>query len=130
MEENLKSGYGDSKDLGEGDRKIWNQVDEWFAKLDTNNDGHLDIAEVKPYVEEYLKKEFEIEPSDALIQDTFADLAADGGNVTKQGLHDHIAASAGVVKEAKPRKSAKGKQPVKKLTSKLDQRQVQKLPSV
>ena len=36
---------------GEEDLDIGKQVDEWFEKLDTDNDGCLNIKDIKPYVE-------------------------------------------------------------------------------
>ena len=43
--------------------EIGKQVDEWFEKLDTDNDGCLEIKDIKPYVEEYLRKKFDMEAS-------------------------------------------------------------------
>ena len=63
-----------------------------------DNNGFLDIVEIKPYIEQYLKKEFEVEASKGLIQDTFADISVDGVNVTKQGLYDHIMTVSDVMK--------------------------------
>ena len=37
--------------MREGDQKIWKQVEIWFAQLDTNNNGFLDVVEIKPYME-------------------------------------------------------------------------------
>ena len=48
---------------GDEDLEIGKQVDEWFEKLDSNNDGCLDIKDIKPYVEEYLREKFDMEAS-------------------------------------------------------------------
>ena len=37
-----------------------------------------------------MKKEFDIEGSEEMIDSTFLDLSFDGKNVTKQALYDHI----------------------------------------
>ena len=95
--------------MREGDPRVWKQVDNWFALLDLDNNGYLDRKEVKPYIEEYLKREFSIEPSKALVQDTFSDIASDGKNVSKQGIYDHIMAVKSAFEEAEKVESQKKK---------------------
>ena len=128
--DNFNSVRSSTKKVREGDPKIWKQVDNWFAQLDLDNNGYLDKKEVKPYIEEYLAREFGIEPSNGLVQDTFNDIAFDGKNVSKQGIYDHIMATKIAFGEAQKTEAQKKKQPVKKLSSKLEQHQQQKPLSV
>ena len=78
---------------------IGKQVDEWFEKLDTDNDGYLDIKDIKPYVEEYLKEKFDMEANAMNVQSTLEDISDDGIDVTKSGVLNHIKEYALVKKQ-------------------------------
>ena len=75
---------------GDEDLEIGKQVDEWFEKLDTDNDGCLEIKDIKPYVEEYLRKKFDIEASAMHIENTFEDISDNGRDVTKSDVFEQI----------------------------------------
>ena len=80
---------------GDDDLEIGKQVDEWFEKLDTDNDGCLNIEDIKPYVEQYLKEKFDMEANEIHVED----ITDNGQDVTKSGVFEHIKEYAMVKKQ-------------------------------
>ena len=42
------------------DEEIWQKVDDWFEKADTNKDGKLSLAEASEYIKKWIQDEYSI----------------------------------------------------------------------
>ena len=74
----------------DSDEKIQAYVNSLFEKLDKNKDSQLDFDELKPYLNQYLKDEYEIEPSQNMLEEQFLALRGNGTGKSKEALFEFV----------------------------------------
>ena len=74
----------------DSDEKIQAYVNSLFEKLDKNKDSQLDFDELKPYLTQYLKDEYEIEPSQHMLEEQFLALGGNVAGKSKEALFDFV----------------------------------------